>query len=326
MYIVTGGAGFMGSAMVWQLNRMGVRDIIVVDNLGESGKWRNLRNLTYTDYFHKDAFMEMILHGEEPWDSPAAVIHMGACSSTTMQDADYLWENNLRYSQTLCAWALERGIRFINASSAATYGDGSHGFDDDPEQLETLRPLNPYGYSKHRFDIWARDRGLLADIVSLKFFNVFGPNEYHKGDMRSMVCKAYGQIREHGSLKLFKSHREAYGDGGQMRDFVYVKDCVTLMAWFLENPGVNGLFNVGTGKARTWNDLAAAVFAAMGAEKRIEYIPMPEAIRDSYQYYTEANMERLRAAGAPVPSTTLEDAVIEYVQEYLGNSDPYLKS
>ncbi len=324
MYIVTGGAGFLGSAMVWQLNRMGVHDIIVVDNLGESGKWRNLRNLTYTDYFHKDAFMEMILHGEEPWESPAGVIHMGACSSTTVQDADYLWENNLRYSQTLCAWALERGIRFINASSAATYGDGSHGFDDDPEQLETLRPLNPYGYSKHRFDIWARDRGLLADIVSLKFFNVFGPNEYHKADMRSMVCKAYGQIREHGSLKLFKSHREDYGDGGQKRDFVYVKDCATLMAWFLENPGVNGLFNVGTGKARTWNDLAAAVFAVMGSEGRIEYIPMPEAIRHSYQYHTEAKVDRLRDAGAPVPSTTLEDAVAEYVREYLASTDPYL--
>ncbi|TVM15528.1 ADP-glyceromanno-heptose 6-epimerase [Oceanidesulfovibrio indonesiensis] len=324
MYIVTGGAGFLGSAMVWQLNRMGVRDIIVVDNLGESGKWRNLRNLNYTDYFHKDAFMEMVLHGDEPWETTEAVIHMGACSSTTMQDMDYLWENNLRYSQSLCAWAMERGVRFINASSAATYGDGSGGFDDDPDRLDELRPLNPYGYSKHRFDLWARDQGLLEGIVSLKFFNVFGPNEYHKGEMRSMVCKAYEQITGDGSLRLFKSHREEFRDGGQMRDFVYVRDCTALMAWFLENPGVNGLFNVGTGTARTWNDLAAAVFAAMGAEKRIEYIPMPETIRHSYQYHTEAKMDRLAAIGAPVPSTTLEDAVAEYVRKYLAGKDSYL--
>ncbi|MFW5734331.1 MAG: ADP-glyceromanno-heptose 6-epimerase [Oceanidesulfovibrio sp.] len=325
MYIITGGAGFLGSAMVWQLNQSGVRDIIIVDNLGESGKWRNLRNLVYTDYFHKDTFMEMILHGEEPWETPQAVIHMGASSSTTVQDMDFLWENNLRYSQTLCAWALERGIRFINASSAATYGDGGLGFDDDHEGLDALRPLNPYGYSKHRFDLWARDKGLLDAIVSLKFFNVFGPNEYHKGEMRSMVCKAFEQINERGSLRLFRSHRDDYPNGGQMRDFVYVKDCTALMAWFLENPRANGVFNVGTGMARTWNDLAVAVFAAMGAQERIEYIPMPETIRGSYQYFTEARMDRLRSAGAPAPSTSLEDGVADYVRGYLAADDPHLQ-
>lgn len=324
MYIVTGGAGFLGSAMVWQLNQMGVQDIIVVDNLGKSEKWRNLRNLAYTDYFHKDTFMEMMLHGEEPWDAPQAVIHLGACSSTTERDVDYLWENNLRYTQTLCAWTLEHGARFINASSAATYGDGSQGFNDDPDALDDLRPLNPYGYSKQRFDLWARNAGLLENIVSLKFFNVFGPNEYHKGEMRSMVCKAYEQIAAHGSLKLFQSHRADYADGGQKRDFVYVKDCARVMAWFLENPEANGLFNVGTGKARTWNDLAEAVFAAMDNFMRVEYIPMPEAIRDCYQYFTEANMDRLAAVGAPVPDTSLEDAVADYVTQYLATDDRYL--
>ncbi len=323
MYIVTGGAGFLGSSIVWKLNELGEDEILVVDNLGESTKWKNLVNRRFAEYLHKDTFMDMLLHGEAPW-KPKAVFHMGACSATTERNVEYLWENNTRYSQTLCAWTLEHGGRFINASSAATYGDGEAGFDDDPTQLESFKPLNPYAFSKQRFDLWAQREGLLDSIVSLKFFNVFGPNEYHKDTMRSMVCKAFEQIRNTGELKLFRSYREAYEDGGQMRDFVWVKDCVEVVRWLAENPAVNGVFNVGSGKARTWNDLARAVFSAMEAPERIEYIPMPEVLQGAYQYYTQAPMERLAAVGAPMPSTTLEDAVEEYVRGYLAQRDPYL--
>ena len=325
MYIVTGGAGFIGSAMVWKLNQMGIDDILVVDNLSTSDKWNNLVGLRYQDYLHRDQFLKFILEGEDPFETQA-IIHMGACSSTTEPDADFLMENNYRYTQYVCRFCLAHGARFINASSAATYGNGEFGFSDDHAGIDRLRPLNMYGYSKQLFDLWAKDSGILDQIVSLKFFNVFGPNEYHKDDMKSVICKAHSQILETGKLKLFKSYREDYPHGGQKRDFVYIKDCVDIMAWFLENPDTGGIFNIGTGTARTWNDLANAVFSALGKEPDIEYIPMPEVIRDKYQYFTQADMGKLRAVGCDVKMTSLEDGARDYVQNYLNKDDRFLKS
>ncbi len=324
MYIVTGGAGFIGSAMVWKLNQMGIDDILVVDNLSTSEKWKNLVNLRYEDYLHRDQFLKLILEGDDPFETEG-VIHMGACSSTTELDADFLMENNYRYTQMVCRFCIENNARFINASSAATYGDGQHGFNDDHEGITRLQPLNMYGYSKQLFDLWALKGGILDQIASLKFFNVFGPNEYHKDDMRSVICKAYKQIGETGKLKLFKSYREEYEHGGQKRDFVYIKDCVDIMAWLLEHREVGGIFNIGTGTAKTWNDLANAVFAAMDRTPDVEYIEMPEQIRDKYQYFTEAEMQKLRDAGCDVEMTPLEDAAGDYVRNYLAQDDPYLK-
>lgn len=325
MYIVTGGAGFIGSAMVWKLNQMGIDDILVVDNLSTSDKWTNLVGLRYQDYLHRDQFLKFILEGDDQFETEA-VIHMGACSSTTELDADFLMENNYRYTQYVCRFCLAHDARFINASSAATYGNGEYGFNDDHDGIDRLKPLNMYGYSKQLFDLWSKDAGILDQIVSLKFFNVFGPNEYHKDDMKSVICKAHKQIQEIGKLKLFKSYREEYPHGGQKRDFVYIKDCVDIMAWFLENRDKGGIFNIGTGTARTWNDLANAVFVAMGKEPEIEYIPMPESIRDKYQYFTQADMGKLRAAGYDTPMTSLEDGAKDYVQSYLDMDNPYLTS
>jgi ADP-L-glycero-D-manno-heptose 6-epimerase len=326
MYIVTGGAGFIGSAMIWKLNSLGIDDILVVDNLSTSEKWKNLVNRRYHDYMHRDSFMELISDNgfESYFDGPVeAVIHMGACSATTEKDADFLMNNNLAYSKAVCLFALENEARFINASSAATYGDGSQGFDDDIAALDRLKPLNMYGYSKHLFDLWARREGLLDEIVCLKFFNVYGPNEQHKGDMRSVANKAFHQISAEGVLRLFRSTHPDYADGGQMRDFIYVKDCVEAMAWLLDNPDVNGIFNIGTGKARSWNDLAAAVFAAMRRPLKIEYIDMPEQLRGKYQNFTEARMDRLAEAGYRMPMHSLERGVADYI-DYLQAPDPYL--
>ncbi|EPR34659.1 ADP-L-glycero-D-manno-heptose-6-epimerase [Alkalidesulfovibrio alkalitolerans DSM 16529] len=325
MYVVTGGAGFIGSAFVWKLNQMGVSRIVVVDELGHDEKWKNLVRLRYEEYVHKDEFLKTVEAGRDPW-GVRAVVHMGACSSTTETDADYLMRNNLRYSQILAKFCVEKRARFVNASSAATYGDGTLGFSDDTETMLRLKPLNMYGYSKQLFDLWAHSTGLLDHLASLKFFNVYGPNEYHKGDMMSVICKAHKQIGETGRLRLFKSYRPDYGPGEQKRDFIYVKDCLEVMWWLLENPRVNGVFNVGTGKARSWNDLARAVFAAMGREPDIEYIEMPEAIRDKYQYFTEAPMEKLRRAGYDREFTSLEDGARDYVQNYLEKPEQHFDS
>ena len=323
MYIVTGGAGFIGSAMVWKLNQLGIEDIVIVDNLASTEKWKNLVNRRYDEYLHRDEFLDMVLHDEVPWDVDA-IIHMGACSATTERDADFLMNNNLRYSKALCQFALEHEARFINASSAATYGDGSLGFSDDDATMLRLKPLNMYGYSKQLFDLWAYRTGALDAVASLKFFNVFGPNEYHKGDMMSVVCKAFSQISATGGLKLFRSHHLDYPDGGQKRDFVSVKECVEVMAWLLEHPQANGVFNVGTGQCRTFNDLAGAVFAAMGRPVDIEYIDMPEGLRGKYQYFTESRMDKLRAVGCDVAFPSLEDSVRDYVTNYLAAADPHL--
>jgi ADP-L-glycero-D-manno-heptose 6-epimerase len=323
MIIVTGGAGFIGSAIVWKLNNEGIDDIIVVDDLGTSEKWKNLVNLRYNDYIHMDDFLDMVLEDDVPF-SVSGIIHMGACSSTTERDADYLMENNYRYSVNLADWAVKRAVRFIYASSAATYGNGSLGFSDDADVMAALKPINMYGYSKQLFDLWVMRNKLETKMAGIKFFNVFGPNEYHKGDMRSVIHKSFGQIAETGKVRLFKSHRPEYGDGEQKRDFVYVKDCVDVLWWFLQNREVNGIFNLGTGKARTWNDLVKAVFSATGRDPEIDYVDMPESIRDQYQYFTEARMDKLRLTGCPLSFHSLEDAVADYVKKYLAGGEKCL--
>ena len=247
MIIVTGGAGFIGSALVWKLNQEGIEDIVIVDHLGTSEKWKNLVNLRYCEYVHKDDFIGMVGNDHVPFDA-TAVIHLGACSSTTERDADYLWKNNYLYTRYLAEWTHRYGIRFIYASSAATYGDGALGFSDDDDTTLALKPINMYGYSKQVFDLWLLNRCLDDKMAGIKFFNVFGPNEYHKGDMRSVVHKAFGQIRDEGKVRLFKSSRPEYADGGQMRDFVYVKDCVAVLSWLIKNTDTNGIFNLGTGR------------------------------------------------------------------------------
>jgi ADP-L-glycero-D-manno-heptose 6-epimerase len=318
MIILTGGAGFIGSCVLKGLNDRGQYDIVVVDRLGESEKWKNLVGKRYIDYIHKDQFLEQLLGGAfGEGKEVQAIIHLGACSATTERDADYLWRNNFKYSQLLASWCLEKGVRFMYASSAATYGDGANGFLDDDAALSALKPLNMYGYSKHVFDLWAQDEGVLNSVVGLKFFNVYGPNEAHKGDMRSLVDKAVAQIQATGRLQLFRSHRPDFKDGEQTRDFVYVKDAVAVLLKLLDQPRVNGLFNLGSGSARTWNDLAAAVFGALGKPVAIDYIDMPEALRGKYQYHTRAEMGKLRQALGLLPIRSLEDAVTDYVQQHL---------
>jgi ADP-L-glycero-D-manno-heptose 6-epimerase len=323
MIIVTGGAGFIGSAFVWKLNKEGIDDIVIVDELGTDDKWKNLVNRRFIDYIHKDDFLQMICADKVPLKI-SAIVHMGACSSTTERDADYLWSNNYLYTKTLAEWTLKRGIRFIYASSAATYGDGTQGFSDDHSKISRLRPINMYGYSKQVFDLWILRNSLEKKIAGIKFFNVFGPNEYHKADMASVIFKAFHQIRETGKVKLFKSYKKEYKNGGQLRDFVYVKDCVKAMWWLFNNPKANGIFNLGTGEARTWNDLIKAVFAAMKKKTNIEYIEMPESLRNQYQYFTEAQMTKLKKAGCPVKFSSLEDSVRDYVVNHLQKADPYL--
>jgi ADP-L-glycero-D-manno-heptose 6-epimerase len=320
MIVVTGGAGFIGSALVAALNKRQMTDIIIVDQLVCDQRWKNLRKLTFADYVESDDFLEQIIADELPY-SVEAIFHLGACSSTTETDARYLIKNNYEYSKELASWATDAEVRFIYASSAATYGDGSAGFSDDENGLQKLIPLNIYGYSKHLFDLWAKAGGLFEQIAGLKYFNVYGPNEYHKADMRSFVLKAFEQIQATGKVRLFKSYNPKYADGEQMRDFIYVKNAVDMTLFFYDNSSVSGLYNIGTGSARSWNDLAGAVFAAMGREPKIEYIDMPEAIRDKYQYFTQADMSKLRSAGYKRRPVPLEDAVKDYVQNYLMTFD-----
>ncbi|NHQ60984.1 ADP-glyceromanno-heptose 6-epimerase [Chlorobium sp. BLA1] len=324
MIILTGGAGFIGSAMVWELNRYGEKNIIIVDDLGSTttNKWRNLSGLHFADFIQKDLFPDLLESGA--FRDISAIIHMGANSSTTETDADHLLVNNYGYSKKLASYCMAHDTRLIYASSAATYGDGSNGYSDNIAEIDRLRPLNMYGYSKQLFDRWADANGILTHAAGLKFFNVYGPNEYHKQDMSSVVFKAYHQICEKGSVELFRSHRPDYRDGEQLRDFVYVRDCTRIMLWLLDNPSATGLFNVGTGTARSFLDLAKATFSALGQEPVINYTPMPETLRDKYQYYTCADMTRLRSAGYHEPFTSLEEGVKEYVQHYLAADNPWL--
>ena len=317
MYIVTGGAGFIGSAIVWALNKRGIEDILIVDESRSGEKEKNLASLKFTEYMDKADFRKSLKSGDTSPEGIEAIIHMGACSSTTETDAGYLLDNNFNYTVDLADFCREHNIRYIYASSAATYGDGSHGYDDNEDEIDKLKPLNLYGYSKQLFDQYAKKTGLLNQVVGLKFTNIYGPNEWHKGDMRSLVCKAYKQISETGKLELFKSHIPEYGDGEQMRDFLYVKDAVKMVMFFIDKPEVNGLFNIGSGKAESWNTLANAIFEGMGKEPVIKYIEMPEQLRDKYQYFTQAEMNKIKAAGYSEPVAPLRDSVIDYVKNHL---------
>ena len=312
--IVTGGAGFVGSALIWALNRRGVDNILVVDRLRSTDKWRNLASLRFDDYLEAEQLRERLVEGRG-LEGVTCVFHLGACSSTTELDCTYLMDNNYGYTRDLASWALERQVRFVYASSAATYGDGRHGYGEDVP-LNRLRPLNPYGYSKHIFDLYAQRRGWLERIVGLKYFNVFGPNEGHKQDMRSMVCKAFEQISSSGRVGLFRSHHPDYADGQQKRDFLYVKDAVA-MTLHLAASQEAGLFNLGSGQASTWLDLIGPVFTASGREQHIDFVDMPEVLRTRYQYYTCADMTRFRATGYREPMWKLDAAVQDYVSNYL---------
>jgi ADP-L-glycero-D-manno-heptose 6-epimerase len=314
MIIVTGGAGFIGSCLIRMLNDKGITDILVVDALGNGTKWRNLVGKKYVDVVHKTAFIENLLEGEYGAEIEA-IVHLGACSSTTELDADYLLENNYRYSCCLAEYAEARNIRFIYASSAATYGAGEQGYDDRIDA--GLKPLNMYGYSKQMFDEWVQRNGLESKFAGVKFFNVFGPNEYHKGDMASVIMKSYRQVVETGTIRLFKSYKPEFSDGAQQRDFIYVKDVVETLYDMIRYGEIRGLYNLGTGQARSWNDLAMAVFTAMARPPAIEYVEMPESLRKQYQYFTEADMSKFRQTRINRSFTSLEDAVQDYVGEYL---------
>lgn len=314
--LVTGGAGFIGSALVWELNRRGAEQIVIADLLGSTTKWLHLRPLKFEDYLEAEELLDSLRSGDlGQFD---LVLHMGACSSTTEQDAAYLIRNNYEFTKDLAYWALHTAARFVYASSAATYGDGSAGMrdDDDLESLHAFSPLNMYGYSKHLFDLYAARSGWLSEITGLKYFNVFGPNEDHKGDMRSVAVKSFEQIRDTGTARLFRSYSSDYADGEQVRDFLYVKDAVDMTLHLATSRAV-GLFNVGSGTPSTWNSLARAVFDTLGKEPRIEYVDMPPEIRDRYQYFTQADIAKLRNAGYDAPVTDLDAAVADYVQNYL---------
>lgn len=324
MYIVTGGAGFIGSAMVWRLNKAGINDILVVDNLGTSDKWKNLVNRKYKEYIHRSQFLDALYRGH--FSNIEGIIHMGACSSTTEKDADFLMSNNTQFSKKLCQYAIDNNIRFINASSAATYGDGSIGFSDSLDIIRKLKPLNMYGYSKHLFDLWLLDTGYIDRVASLKFFNVYGPNEYHKGNMRSVICKAFYEIKNTGKFELFKSNHKDYADGGQMRDFIYVKDCVNIIFWLLEKYNINGIFNIGTGNPRTWNDLIKIVFNTINLSPYIKYIDIPHTLKSSYQNFTQADISWMNFTECPIKLTRLEDGIKDYIHTYLNDSDIFLKN
>jgi ADP-L-glycero-D-manno-heptose 6-epimerase len=315
--LVTGAAGFIGSALVHELNARGITRIVVSDHLGNDEKWRNLAPLVFEDYVPPDRLLGDLRNDAASHGKFRACFHLGACSSTTVTDAAYVLENNFGFTKGLCHWALATATRFIYASSAATYGDGSAGMDDKSENLRALRPLNLYGYSKHLFDLYAQNQRILPRIVGLKYFNVFGPNEYHKGDMRSLVCKAYDQIVATGKMRLFKSYKPEYADGAQMRDFVYVKDAVAMTLHLAETPYAAGLYNIGAGVARTWNDLADSLFSALKVPRNVEFIEMPESIKNQYQYYTCADISKLRSTNYKAPTTPLEDAVRDYAVNYL---------
>lgn len=320
--VVTGGAGFIGSAVVWALNQRGQSDIVIVDVMDSSEKWKNMARLTFADYLDREELLTA-LHESDLGDEIDGIIHLGACSSTTERDMNFLMENNTVYTCLLAEWCLQNEKRFVYASSAATYGDGAKGFGESHDQLQAFVPLNGYAFSKWLFDGWALQRGWLDRIAGLKFFNVYGPNEYHKGDMRSVVHKAFGQIQETGQVKLFKSHRPDFEDGMQLRDFIYVKDAVAATLAVYENTAANGIFNVGTGQARSFYDLVVATFTALDREPNVEFIDMPEHIREKYQYYTCAEIDRLKQIGFSC-EYTLETGVADYVKQYLLADDPYL--
>jgi ADP-L-glycero-D-manno-heptose 6-epimerase len=326
MIIVTGGAGFIGSNLVAALDARGER-VVVCDWLGHEDKWLNLAKRNLEAVIAPEQLPDFLEHHIGDVE---AIFHMGAISTTTETNVDLIIDTNFRLSRTLWLWCKENHVQFIYASSAATYGDGSNGFRDDEnlEELAKLRPLNPYGWSKHLFDRWVARQKVRGSgptqSVGLKFFNVYGPNEYHKGSQRSVAEQIYPFAAQGESCLLFKSHNPSFQDGGQLRDFVWVGDCVKVMLWMLEHPKINGLFNLGTGKARSFADLALAVYQAAGQAPMMRYRDMPDELRDKYQYFTEADMGKLRNAGYTAPFTSLEEGIKLYVQNYLATGDKYV--
>ncbi|GHT39101.1 ADP-L-glycero-D-manno-heptose-6-epimerase [Endomicrobiia bacterium] len=316
MIILTGGAGFIGSCFLWKLNQEGVKDILVVDHLDNSEKWKNLIGKNYYDYIQKNDFFNTVISRQA--QKPQAIVHLGACSSTALSDADYYIKNNYEYSKVLALWAFELRVPFVYASSAATYGNGELGYDDDISKIRNLSPLNMYGFSKHMFDLWLLNNNYTDRATGVKFFNVFGPNEYHKGDMCSMICKNFDDVLDKGIIKLFKSYNTNYPDGAQRRDFVYIKDVVNVLWFLLKNPSKTGIFNLGTGKSRTWNDIAKSMFIVAGKKVNMEYIDMPDSLKSKYQYFTEAKMDNLKGIGYDKPFIELEDSVKDYCY-YLKN-------
>lgn len=317
LIIITGALGFIGANLAEALNKKGYTNLLLVDHLNNTDKWRNFGHLEFSDYLDREAFIKLV-DSNELTSQVEAVFHLGACSSTTETDSNFLMENNYRYTKKLAQWTADRKIPMILASSAATYGNGQLGYSDDPSMVPKYMPLNMYGMSKHLFDKWALRNGLYEEnLVGLKFFNVYGPHEDHKGSMRSVVYKAFYQILERGYVELFKSYHPDYKDGQQLRDFVYIDDAVKVMLYFFEHREKHGLFNCGSGIARSWNDLANAVFASMGRKADIRYVEMPDYLQGKYQYYTCADTKRLHEAGYTEPFASLEDGVKDYVQNYL---------
>ena len=316
MIILTGGAGFIGSCFLKKLNDENITDILVVDNLGFTNKWKNLTKKKFLNFINKNDFL--LLLESNRFDNIDTIFHFGACSSTTEKNADYLFENNYHYSIRLAEYSVKNKIRFIYASSAATYGDGKFGYSDNT--FDILEPMNCYGFTKHIFDQWVIRNKYDTIFVGLKFFNVFGPNEYHKNDMASMIYKSFLQITNTGKVKLFKSNSTDYKDGEQKRDFVYVKDCNEIIFNIYKNKKISGIFNLGTGKARTWNDLANAVFKALNLEPNIEFIDMPEDIKQQYQNFTEADITKLKNTMPNVKFQSLEQSIEDYVLNYLNKN------
>jgi ADP-L-glycero-D-manno-heptose 6-epimerase len=313
MIVITGGAGFIGSCLLKYLNDQGRNDILVVDNLGETSKWKNLVGKDFLDYIHKFEFEDFLDNLDNPKDIEC-IFHLGACSSTTELDMDYLYMNNFRFSQRLATFANDNNIKFIYASSAATYGMGENGFDD--KEFFDLSPLNGYGYSKYLFDKWVIESGFENSVTGFKFFNVFGPNEYHKDNMTSMVYKSYKQIVKTGQVRLFESNDSQFEDGEQKRDFIYVKDvCKVLLE--AADKDIKGIFNLGSGVANSWNELVGSVFKSLGKETDIEYIEMPDNLKEQYQNYTKAEMSKFHNAGFETGFTSLDKAVDDYVKNYL---------
>ncbi len=302
---------------------MGIDDILVVDHLRENDKWKNLISKKIDDYLDKKSFIDLCSN-DRFGDTVETIVHIGACSATTETDTNYLMENNYQYTKLLAEYCLMKDIKFFFASSAATYGDGDLGFSDEDETTPNYRPLNMYGYSKHLFDLWTLKNELQDKLTGFKFFNVFGPNEYHKDSMRSLVHKAFPDARDKHKVRLFKSYNPEYSDGGQTRDFVYVKDVLNVMAYFFEHPDIGGIYNIGTGKAQSWNDLANAVFDALNVKGEIKYVDMPDELKDKYQYFTEADLTKLRRAGCNYEFMSLKDSIADYVQNYLMQNNPYL--
>lgn len=329
MIIVTGGTGFIGSNLVAGLEEHGCTDIVICDTLGTGDKWRNIAKREVRDIVHPDRLFDYL---ETHKDKIDVIFHMGAISATTEKDADLIVETNVVLSRRIWKWCGKHHKRMIYASSAATYGDGAAGFEDTqtPDALKQLLPLNAYGWSKHVFDrrvarvLETQSEPIPPQWAGLKFFNVYGPNEYHKEDQMSVICKLYPQVKAGAAAKLFKSYHPDYEDGGQLRDFLYVKDCVNVMLWLYDNPDTSGLFNVGTGEARSFKALAEATFAAVGDKPRIQYMDMPESLKPKYQYYTQAEMGKLRAVGYDKEFTSLEDGVKDFIQNYMAKEDPYL--